>query len=468
MSPPPRRRQSARIREDTKMKIRSRGGAVRTAVTATILSLALAACGTGADSSGSSGEQVSDAEAKAALQKGGTLTVWAWEPTLTQVVRDFEAKYPKVDVKLVNAGTGNDQYTALQNAISAGSGVPDVAQIEYYALPQFALADSVTDLSAFGADELDGTFSPGPWSSVRAGDSIHGLPMDSGPMAMFYNKELFDKHDIAVPRTWAEYVDAARRLHKADPSAYITNDTGDAGFITSMIWQAGGEPFDVQGTNVSVDLSDEGSQQVSQTWQTMLDEDLFAPITGWTDEWYQALGDGTIATLVVGAWMPITLESAVQAGAGKWRVAPMPQWEAGDEAAAENGGSSLVIPNASENQELAYAFLEYATVGKGAQTRVDGGAFPATNAELQSQEFQNKKFEYFGGQQANKVFAESAADVVPGWSYLPYQVYANSIFNDTAGKAYVSGNTTLQQGLSLWQQKIVEYGGRQGFQVSTN
>ena len=27
---------------------------------------------------------------------------------------------------------------------------------------------------------------------------------------------------------------------------------------------------------------------------------------------------------------------------------------------------------------------------------------------------------------------------MPGWSYLPFQVYANSIFNDTVGKAYVS------------------------------
>ncbi|MGX9900709.1 hypothetical protein ACW0JT_14050 [Arthrobacter sp. SA17] len=44
-----------------------------------------------------------------------------------------------MDVELVNAGTGNDQYTALQNAISAGSGVPDVAQIEYYALPSLRL-----------------------------------------------------------------------------------------------------------------------------------------------------------------------------------------------------------------------------------------------------------------------------------------------------------------------------------------
>ncbi len=57
---------------------------------------------------------------------------------------------------------------------------------------------------------------------------MYGLPMDSGPMALFYNKQLFDKYKIAVPATWDEYLDAARKLHKADPKAYIANDTGDA------------------------------------------------------------------------------------------------------------------------------------------------------------------------------------------------------------------------------------------------
>ncbi len=60
-------------------------------------------------------------------------------------------------------------------------------------------------------------------------DKVYGLPMDSGPMALFYNKKVFDKYKIAVPTTWDEYVEAARKLHKADPKVYIANDTGDAG-----------------------------------------------------------------------------------------------------------------------------------------------------------------------------------------------------------------------------------------------
>ena len=99
------------------------------------------------------------------------------------------------------------------------------------------------------------------------------------------------------------------------------------------------------------------------------------------------------------------------------------------------------------------------------QARVDGGAFPATTAELGSDEFQGYESEYFGGQKINEVLAQSASDVVEGWSYLPFQVYANSIFNDTVGQAYVSG-TTLADGLKAWQDASVKYGTEQGFTVN--
>ena len=426
--------------------------------------LALSACGSGGNTADSA-EEVSADDVQAALEEGGELTVWAWEPTLEKVVEDFEAEYPNVTIDLVNAGTGNDQYTALQNAIAAGSGVPDVAQIEYYALPQFALAESISELSVFGAADLQDTFTIGPWSSVQTGEGIYGLPMDSGPMAMFYNVEVFEEYGVEIPTTWEEYVEAARTLNQANPDIYIANDTGDAGFATSLIWQAGGHPYTVDGTNVGIDFSDEGSTKFAETWQELLDDELLAPISPWSDEWYQGLGNGTIATLSIGAWMPGNLTSGVPEAAGKWRVAPMPQWEQGASVSAENGGSSLTIPVASEQAALAYGFLGYANVGDGVQTRIDGGAFPATTAALESEEFLNAEFEYFGGQQANQIFAESAANVPEGWSYLPFQVYANSIFNDTAGQAYVS-ETSVSEGLSNWQDASTKYGSEQGFTMS--
>jgi multiple sugar transport system substrate-binding protein len=434
--------------------------------TALAVTLGIAACG-GSDTgdSGAKPANVSEADLQAALDAGGSITVWAWETSLKKIVSDFQTKYPKVKVNLVNAGTNNDQYTALQNAVKAGSGVPDVAMIEYYALPQFVLAKSLADLNPLGADKLNGTFTPGPWHAVHAGTSgVYGLPMDSGPMALFYNKEVFDQHKIAVPATWEEYIAAARKLHAEDPKTYMTNDTGDAGFTTSMIWQAGGRPYTVDGTKVSVNFADAGTKKFTTAWQQLVTDKLLAPISSWSDAWYKGLADGTIATLVTGAWMPAPLQSGVKAGAGKWRVAPMPQWESGGKATAENGGSSLAVMQASANKKLAYAFLKYVSVDEGVKTRLDAGSFPSTTKEINSPEFQNKEDPYFGGQKLNQVLAQSANQVTPGWSYLPFQVYANSIFNDTVGKAYVSG-TTLQDGLKAWQDSSIKYGQQQGFTI---
>ncbi|MCX5400701.1 ABC transporter substrate-binding protein [Streptomyces sp. NBC_00102] len=429
-----------------------------------VCALALGATACGGSDDDSAQKQASPSDIQAALQKGGTVTVWAWEPTLKQVAEDFEKKYPKVDIKLVNAGTNNDEYKALSNAIAAKKGVPDVAQLEYYALGQYALTKQVADLKAYGADKLADSYSPGPWNSVATGGGVYGLPMDSGPMALFYNKKVFDKYKIAVPTTWDEYVEAARTLHKADPKAYITSDLGDAGLTTSLLWQAGSHPYKVDGTKVGIDFTDAGAVTYTDTWQKLIDEKLVSPIAGWSDDWYKGLGDGTIATLPIGAWMPANFASGVKDAAGDWRVAPLPQWEAGANSSAENGGSSLALPTQGANKELAYAFVEYANSGAGVQTRIKNGAFPATTADLNSQEFQDTEFPYFGGQKANQIFAESAKNVPSGWSYLPYQVYSNSIFNDTVGKAYIS-STKLSDGLKTWQDKSLQYGSEQGFTV---
>jgi multiple sugar transport system substrate-binding protein len=430
---------------------------------ASTLALGLTACGGSDDDSGD--KAVSASDIQAALKEGGTITVWAWEPTLKSVAADFQKKYPKVKIDLVGERSGDKHYTTLSNAISAGKGVPDVAQIEYFALGQYALTKGLTDLDPYGAKDLRSKYTNGPWNAVtQGGDQVWGLPMDSGPMAMFYNKDVFDKYKVAVPTTWDEFLDAARALHKADPKVYIANDTGDAGFTTSMLWQAGSRPYKVDGTDVTIDFDNEGTKKFTAVWQKLIDEKLLAPVSGWTDEWYKGLGDGTIATLTTGAWMPANFETGVPQAKGKWRAAPMPAWTKGDKTTAENGGSSLAVPALAKNKAIAYAFVEYANAGDGVKTRIDEGAFPATVAELESPEFQAKKFDYFDGQEANKIFAESAANVGQGWQYLPFQAYANSIFNDTVGKAYVSG-TTLEQGLKSWQDASIKYGEEQGFSV---
>ncbi len=401
----------------------------------------------------------------AALKAGGEITYWSWTPSAKDQVAAFEKEYPNVKVNYVNAGTNKDEYTKLQNAIKAGSGAPDVAQIEYYALPQFALTDSLADLNQFGFGSFEKDYSASTWAQVKNGNGIYGLPQDSGPMALFYNKEVFDKNGITVPKTWDEYLAAAKKLHTADPTKYMTSDTGDPGAVLSMIWQAGGHPFTVDGRNVKVNFGDAGTKKWTAMWDQMIQGKLLAPVKEWSDDWFRALGDGTISSLVTGAWMPGNFISSVPGGAGKWAVAPAPTYDGQKAVTAENGGSAQSVVKQSKNPALAAGFVRWLNHAGGVQPFIKSGGFPSTTADLTSPAFVDEAVPYFGGQKINQVLTQASKDVAPGWTYLPYQTYANSIFSDTAGKAYLNA-TPLDAGLAAWQQAIVDYGNQQGFTVS--
>ncbi len=74
-----------------------------------------------------------------------TLTVWSWVTKLQDEANLFEASHPNIKINVVNAGQGAAQYTKLQTALKAGSGAPDVVQIEYPYLPEFELTGKLVD-----------------------------------------------------------------------------------------------------------------------------------------------------------------------------------------------------------------------------------------------------------------------------------------------------------------------------------
>jgi len=434
---------------------------VATAAAALLIGTTLVACSSTPGSS--EGPASADAIA-AALEKGGTLNYWTWTPSAEAQVAAFEKAYPKVDVKLVNTATAGDHNLKLQNAITAGTGGPDVAQLEYQSIPQFALPGSLADLTDYGFGDLKDMYTPGPWNAVAGTGPIYGLPQDSGPMAMFYNKDVFDKYDLEVPTTWDEYVAGAEKLKAAAPDKIYANDTGDAGLATSLIWQAGGRPFKSEGTDVTINLADEGSAKWAAVWGKLVSEKLLGDIPGWSDEWFTALSDDTIATLTTGAWMPGVFEASAPNGSGKWRVAPMPTYD-GTPANAENGGSAEVVMEASKNKDLAAGFLKWLNSDpESIKIFLASGGFPGTVADLQSAEFKGLESEYFGGQKINEVLVAGAEAVSTGWQYLPWQSYANSIYSDTAGQAYLN-HSDLADGLADWQAANAKYGEEQGYTI---
>lgn len=435
------------------------------AVAATIAAvsiLSVAGCGSGGNGSNSAGTT--------------TLTVWSWEPTLTPVVKLFEKKYPNIKIKLVNAGTSTKEYTALSNAMKAGSGAPDVAQIETHALSEYVFQDQVVNIADMGAKKYKNFYQPGIWSAVSINNGIYAMPFGSGPMAFFYNKKVFDAAGVTEPpTTWNDFYTAAQKIRAT--GNYITADVFDAGTMDSLIWQAGGTPFSLKGDNLSIKLTtDAGTKKVEEFWQRMIDEDLInTNVQMWTEDWNHGLDDGSIASLVSGAWMPTTLVNSAPDTAGDWRVAQVPRWKEGEHTNSENGGSTLAIMagGSDEKVKASYTFIDFASHNKEAiQSRIDDGAFPDNLESLKQPEFastttirnsEGKEVEFFGGQEFNKELLTAAENVTKDYQFLPFEVYARAVFVDYASSAIIKSGTSVKDGIADWQKALIDYGGSNGF-----
>ena len=397
-----------------------------------------------------------------------TLTVWSWDGTVKDAVPGFEKKYPNITVKVVNAGSSIDEYHALDNAIQAGSGVPDIAMFEYFSLPYFAIPGKLADLSKFGADKLSKDYVKGAWGNVTLEKKPYALPSDYGPAVMFYNQAVFQQAGIASPpATWDEFYDAAKKIRALGGDHYITNDSADIFLLMSMIWQGGGRPFSVDGTNVTIDFKDKGSKAAVDFWQKLIDEDLVnTKVSNWTDDWNRGLNEGTIATQLIGGWLTSTLPERAPDAAGDFRVAPLPQRQTGGEIGSENGGSAMAIPEASKNKAAAYAFLKYFTHDAGLKIRVEkGGAFVPNLSVLEDPEFLSAQSDYFGDQKYNEVLATAAEKVGTGWQYPPFFEWARTAYADVAAPFYDSRQGSLAGVLQTWKEKSVAYGNEQGFTV---
>src|SRR5579884_1234142 len=196
----------------------------------------LAACGGGGGGGTSSGTTSSGPV---------TLTYWAWISSLPQQVALFNQSHPNIHVNLVNVGSGTTEYDKLYTAIKANN-EPDLAEVEFQYLPTFETTASLVDLAPYGAASVKDQFVPYTWSQVLLGNSIFAIPQDTGPMGMWYRQDIFQKYNLPVPTTWAQFADDAAKLHAADPNEYITDfPPKQPGQFMGYVWQAGGRPFNI-------------------------------------------------------------------------------------------------------------------------------------------------------------------------------------------------------------------------------
>jgi multiple sugar transport system substrate-binding protein len=308
---------------------------------------------------------------------------------------------------------------------------------------------------------------PYTWSQVLLNNQILAIPQDTGPATMFYRADLFKKYNLPVPTTWAQYADDAAKLHAADPNAYITDfPPKEPGWFTELEWQAGARPFNISGQSWKIDLNNPQAEQVASYWQDLINKKLVKTEPDFANGWYHDLADGTLATWIGAAWGAGTIEQNAPGTSGDWRVAPLPQWQAGQNISSNWGGSSTAVFKSSKHPQQATEFAEWISDNEqSAETEFQGGAYPCLESAISSS-VMNSAQPFFGNQVINDVFKQSAANVDTTFKWGPTidQVYTDE--GDDFANA-INGQGTLMSQLNTVQQQTVNFMKQQGFSVTT-
>lgn len=188
------------------------------------------------------------------------IAVRKFEPFERGIVQQFDdfVRATGVDASIEIAAMDlNPMHEALFERRELASGKWDIAFLSTDWIAEAQHAGLVENLLPFLDREPISDY-PEAWRPSMLGQQnfdggLWGMPYHDGPECLIYRTDLLAQRGIAVPRTWDEFTDAARRLHAPADNVHGTAlalfPDGHNGFYDFLIhvWTRGGEPFDADG-----------------------------------------------------------------------------------------------------------------------------------------------------------------------------------------------------------------------------
>ncbi|WP_084033659.1 extracellular solute-binding protein [Arthrobacter sp. 35/47] len=436
----------------------------------TALAVTLIGCTSGNGGGGGAGASKTNCTNEIKVQDVPVVTYWGWFEDTAQTVDNFNESHDDVQICWTNAGQGADAYTKLSTSLQSKSGAPDIVQIEYDWLNSFLIQGGLVNMAEHGIEEYKDSFTEGAWRDVSSGDGVYAVPVDLGPVGMWYRADLFEEHGIPVPTTWEEYAAAGEQLSEATGGETLIGNfaPNGAGQHYALLDQAGAVPFEFDNgnpTEIGINHDDEASKKVYEYWIDLVDRGLVGTDQAWTSEFNTALGGGRYATAIYPVWYNIHIPAFEGAEEGaEWRAAPIPQWDGSEPKQVNWGGSTLAVTAQAEDPALATkvaAELYEPQENKELGVEV-GGLFLAYPEMIESDYFQDRPYEFYGGQQINKEVFGPAALAYEGVTFSPFSQYYYDESQRLLSEA-IAGNMSATEAAEELQVSLETYATDQGF-----
>ena len=310
-----------------------------------------------------------------------SITVWLmpdakdFGTALADATAAFNRTYPNVKVN-VEFQTWADHLKKLDAALVAKKG-PDVVEFGNTEVMKYSAAGALTDLSGFKA--RFGNSSTWLNALTQAGTyegKLYAVPYYAGARAIMYRPSLFKAQGISVPKSYAEFLAAGKKLM----DAYGTDKDFSAVYLPGKYWYAamsfvydeGGAIATKSGGKWVGSLTSDAAIRGLNRFKEVSDSLSRADKSGTEAAQWDVFNGGKIAMSYSNGW-----ESCCIAKVGTdWAFFPMPSVKAGKASPAFLGGSNLAVPSYAPNAALGAAWIREFTSSAQMTTIAKSGAIP--------------------------------------------------------------------------------------------
>ena len=369
---------------------------------------------------------------------------------VNDIVAKWNAEHPDIQVKATKFdGKSAEMITKLETDINAGVG-PCLAQLGYAEVPEMYVKGLTEDVTKY-AQQYEKNYS-GAFGMMKVGETIVGLPQDTGPLVYFYNKAAFDQLGIKVPTTLAEFKDAAAKA--AASGKYIAAFEPDEAqyFLSAQAAAAGGTWFSVKDDKWVVNVDSDASKTVAEFWQGLLDNKQALVLNRCADEYPAALNNQSLIGNIGPAWDTPLLADAMKgtANEGQWAVAQIPDFGAGA-LTGPDGGSGVAVMKGCKYPEQAMEFNNWFN------TQVDdlvsqGLVVAATTGTMTTPDAVKA---FYGGQDVSAELSKANKNLSANFAYMPFFSALGSPMGEAAAAAG-SGSGKVADVFSSAQKAAVD------------
>ncbi|MFF8612476.1 extracellular solute-binding protein [Streptomyces sp. NPDC015350] len=371
-------------------------------------------------------------------EKTGTLRVWLFqevgnkpkEQVVDAAVAEFEKSHEgaEVEVEYIPVDTRAQRIKAAFN--DPGS-APDLIEYGNTDTAGYVKDGGLADVSAeFAAWAEAKDTDPTARQSVTVDGKVYGAPLFVGVRALYYRTDVFDELGIGAPKSQAELISTAKKIHKKKPDLYGLAVGGAYTYgAMPFIWAHGGELVDEKGGTYTSAINGDEARKGIEAYTSLFGDDncpaaKCASMGG--NATVTAFASGKAAMAIGGDFS----HAAVEAGAvkGKYAVVPLPGVAKDSIAPAFAGGNNIGVLKSSSHRTLAVDLMKSLT-GKRTQAKMfDAMGFLPTYTDVRAAAAKKEPFvepfvETLG---AGAKFVPAS----PGWGQIDASLVLPTMFQE--------------------------------------